>query len=275
MRPGTLFLIVILAGAVPVAAENALPASVTPLRQAEKLSVNASNEARFVVSGTCESEGMGQVRELMLRSEFEELWAFIPATPDSPCRWVELGMETRAGVDHTRVQVDWRYLDELMRRYRALALYHFHPLVYFERCQPGPGCSGSSVPLQTGVVPMDALVANLQFAMPSAEDIYFMSESAWRLDRHHPGRGIMRHRMISPYGVIEYSLTEAGKKRYAENRGSRMEGLYIKLVAANSLADDHILETIGNHPLDMQSTLANLVSSMNSPNLRVRLIQAE
>lgn len=256
-------------------ARVSLPDSDRQIRIVETLTVNASNVSRMVAVNKCEAEGLRDIRSLMVQSRIEELWVFVPAGETAECHWIEIGDEPRAGPDNTTVRVDWTYLEKLMARFELLYLYHFHPLVYFERCSPQPGCNAFSVPVMTGVVPTERLVINLQFAMPSAEDIYFMSESSWRYDRHQPAGGTIRHRVVSPYGVIEYSLSGAGKTRYAENRGSRMEGLYIKLVAANSLADELILGMIENHPLDMAAALRALVASMNSKNLRVTLAPAE
>ena len=249
-----------------------LPPSDRQILFEKNLAVSQSSIERLVVRGKCESGGIRDIRTLMIHSRFEELWAFVPASDPASCLWVEIGIEAHAGAESATITVDWDYLERLMARHEFLYLYHFHPLAYFARCKPGPGCNRFFVPTRSGIVAQSALVTNLQFAMPSAEDIYFMSESAWRMDRNQPGGGVVRHRVITPYGVVEYELSAAGKKKYAENRGSRIEGLYIKLVAANSLADEHILGVIEQFPMNMTLALEALVASMNSRNLQVTLI---
>ncbi len=250
---------------------GALSPSARQIRFGRNLAVSQSSTERLVVRGKCESGGIRDIRMLMMHSRFEELWAFVPASDPASCMWVEIGIEAHAEAESATITVDWDYLELLMARHESLYLYHFHPLAYFARCKLGPGCNRFFVPTRSGVVAQSALVTNLQFAMPSAEDIYFMSESAWRMDRNQPG-GDVRHRVITPYGVVEYGLSDAGKKKYAENRGSRMEGLYIKLVAANSLADEHILGVIEQSPMNMTVALEALVASMNSRNLQVTLV---
>lgn len=258
--------------AVPASGANSLPQSSRQVRLSDRLVVNGSNAERFVVPGKCGPEGIVDIQNLMMQSTFEELWAFVPAGAIDRCYWVEIGEETRAESGMTTIRVDWAYLEKLMARFNVLYLYHFHPLVYFARCARQPGCNTFLVPTTTGLVAKKALAINLQFAMPSAEDIYFMSETLWRHNRYHPAGAVMRHRVVSPYGVVEYALSDVGKKRYGQNRGSRMEGLYIKLVAANSLADEHILELVEKHPRDLMAALQGLIASMNSSNLQVSLV---
>lgn len=257
------------------AAEERLPESGRPARVVSNLTVNASNTNRMIAVGKCEADGLRDIRALMMESRLEELWAFVPVDESGECRWIEIGEEAWAASANTTVKVDWRYLEKLMARFGILYLYHFHPLAYFQQCAPQPGCNAFSVPTKSGVIPGGGLVTNLQFAMPSAEDIYFMSESVWRYDRARPDGGTLRHRVVSPYGVVEYGLSDAGKSRYRENRGSRMEGLYIKWVAANSLADEHIEGMIERYPDDLIAALRALVAGMNSNNLTVSFSPAE
>lgn len=249
-------------------AQALLPQSQRELRVVESLQVNTSNQYRMVVFHKCEAQGLEEILSLVASSRFEELWAFIPKGESPVCQWIELGAEVSAKSESASIKVDWDYLELLMAKYPRLYLYHFHPLEYFRSCARGPECSKRSVPLRAGEAAVPDLVVNLQYAMPSAEDIYFMSECAWRLDQHHP-TGFMRHRVVSPYGMVEYSLSDSGKRKYAENRGSRMEGLYIKLIAANSLADDHVQKTLRDSSGDVKATLRRLVASMNSANLGV------
>ena len=82
----------------------------------------------------------------------------------------------------------------------------------------------------------------------------------------------MPHRVVTPYGVVEYALSDKGKKKYAENRGSRLEGLYIKLVAANSLSEESINGIVDGNRDDLTAALEELARSMNSKNLLVTLV---
>lgn len=258
------------AAADPAPSSLRLPESERPIRLVDRLLVNSSNKERFVTLTRGESEGIDQIRELMSRSRVEELWAFLPDPgAGDGGRWVEIGGGIRSESELSSVQVDWSYLWELITRFADIDVYHFHPLSYFERCGPGQRCNEFSVPLSAERVSAKGLINNLKFAMPSPGDIHFMMESSWRFERAHPHTGSMRHRLVTPYGVVEYALTPSGKARYAENRNTRMEGLYIKLLAANALSDENIKAQAATYPDDLGKAVEKLAQSMNGSYLRV------
>lgn len=253
-----------------------LPASERPIRLVDQLSVNSSNKERLVTLTRSESEGIAQIRTLMSRSPVEELWAFLPASQngDAGC-WVEIGGEVRSESELSSVKVDWSYLWKLVDRFSDIGIYHFHPLSYFEGCATEQSCNDFTVPLSVKGVSAHGLINNLRFSMPSPADIHFMMETSWRFEHAHPRSGAMRHRLVSPYGLVEYGLTRSGKARYAENRNTRMEGLYIKQVAANVLSDENIAALAAASPLDLGTTVKELARGMSSDYLRVELLLYE
>jgi hypothetical protein len=250
-----------------------LPVSQRPLRVVDQLLVNSSNEERFVTPIRSEAEGIARIRELMIRSPVEELWVFIATSSDGDAgRWVEIGGEIRSESELSSVGVEWAYLRKLIDRFSDINVYHFHPLSYFERCPSEQRCNEFSVPMSVKGVSPSGLINNLKFAMPSPGDIHFMMESSWRFERAHPRFGSMRHRLVSPYGVVEYGLTTSGKARYSENRSTRMEGLYIKQVAANALSEENIGARAAEFPEDLGMSVNALAKGMSSNYLRVELL---
>lgn len=250
-----------------------LPASERPVRVVDQLVVNSDNQERLVTLYSGEAEGITRIRELMRSSPVEELWVFLAESGSGEGgRWVEIGGTIRSESELSSVGVDWAYLGKLIERYSDINVYHFHPLSYFERCGSGQGCNDSGVPMSVKNVSADGLINNLKFAMPSPGDVHFMMESSWRFERAHPGAGSMRHRLISPYGLVEYGLTTTGKTRYAENRSTRMEGLYIKQVAANALSDENLGALAAEFPDDLGMSVKALAKSMSGNHLRVELL---
>lgn len=68
----------------------------------------------------------------------------------------------------------------------------------------------------------------------------------------------MRHRLVTSLCVVDYALTEADGLKYAEDRSSRWEGVYLKLLAATALTDESILGVIGNHSDDLDAAFRAL-----------------
>jgi hypothetical protein len=250
-----------------------LPASERPIRVVDQLLVNPGNGERLVTLISSEAEGITRIKELMLRSPVEELWVFLAESSGGDAgRWVEIGGTIRSESELSSVGVDWAFFGNLIDRFSDINVYHFHPLSYFERCGSVHGCNGYGVPMSVKDVSADGLINNLKFAMPSPGDIHFMMESSWRFERAHPRAGSMRHRLISPYGVVEYGLTASGKTRYAENRSTRMEGLYIKQVAANALSDENIAALAAESPDDLGTSVKALANGMSGKYLIVDLL---
>jgi hypothetical protein len=250
-----------------------LPVSERPIRVVDQLLVNPSNEERLVTLSGGEAEGITRIQELMRRSPVEELWVFLAESGGGDAgRWVEIGGTIRSETELSSVGVDWAYFDLLIHRFSHINVYHFHPLSYFERCASGIRCNEFGVPMSVEDLSADGLINNLRFSMPSPGDIHFMMESSWRFERVHPRAGSMRHRLISPYGVIEYALTASGKARYAENRSTRMEGLYIKQLAANALSDENIGTRAAEFSHDLGMSVKALADSMSGDHLRVELL---
>ncbi len=241
-----------------------------------KLVVNSSNLERTVAQDKCESQGIREIAELMKSSTFEEMWVFIPdAEPSKKCKWIEIGRDAIAAAHEATVKVDRTFLAKAMVEHNELHLYHFHPLAYFETCGDGIICDELSLPITASQISEKGLLSNLRYGMPSPEDIYFMMDISWEFDQRRGGDAKIVNRVVTPYGVLDYALTEEGRQRFEMERGLRTAGLYIKLVAANALFDDNIHRIVKKNPDSISSVVQQLVQSMNNKNLRVTLIPLE
>ncbi|MFQ5994537.1 MAG: hypothetical protein ACE5K1_05540 [Acidiferrobacterales bacterium] len=228
-----------------------------PLKPVSKLIVNTTNTERTIASDKCELEGIQDIIELMKHSSYEEMWVYLPKT----CQWIEIGINEKAGDEAASVNIDRAFLTQVLIQSSLADLYHFHPLAYFRKCSEAALCGSRSLT-------RDELISNLRYAMPSPEDIYFMMDITWQFDQVQSAHGRMRHRVVTPYGIVEFALTETGKEKFALDRDLRTAGLYIKLVAANALVDDNIESIVGDHP-NASEALASLVENLNSTHLRV------
>ncbi len=83
-----------------------------------RLEVNIHKTHRLVVPDKCEDAGKAELIELAAHAAFEESYAFVPAL----CLWVEVGY------DETKrtVRADTPIIDNLLRDFPALAIYHIH-----------------------------------------------------------------------------------------------------------------------------------------------------
>lgn len=242
------------------------PRPVTYLRQ---LQVNTENSERYVTVGVSEADGIRNIQSILMQSRFEEMWVYVPAAdPSGSGQWHEIGRDEKSGAKDARVRIDWEYLAFLMSRESELNVYHFHPLAYFE-CHDWAVCAEQLQSQERPAASDARIISNLIFSMPSPADIHFMMETTWQLHQHHPDGGVIRHRVITPHGMVEYALTEAGFDKYASDRGARTQGLYIKWVAASKLGDDRVRAIVDESAGDFSGALRRLVESLNTRFLRV------
>lgn len=84
-----------------------------------EFAVDADSTRRRVVPDKCQEIGELELNRLARNSELEEAFAFIPAR----CTWVDVG------VDQTRssVHIERGVIDDLIRMFGKLAVYHIHP----------------------------------------------------------------------------------------------------------------------------------------------------
>ncbi len=242
-----------------------------PTRHVDKLIVNTSNLERTIAENKCELDGVREIFKLLQSSRFEEMWLFIPGADRTKCKWIEIGRTATSGTDEATVRVDRTFLVKTMTEHDELHLYHFHPLAHFEKCESSAGCDELLLPSATDKISEQGLISNLRFAMPSPEDIYFMMEVSWEFDQIHRGVGKISNKVITPYGIVEYALTDSGKERFDRERNLRQSGLYIKLVAAKTLYDDNIDTIISENSDNIKEALKQLAQNMNSKYLRVTL----
>ncbi len=235
----------------------------------DRLAVNVANLERNVTFGKSEQDGITEIKALLKDSRFEEIWAFVPGDQVTDAVWFEIGRDIEETVDGMAIRVDRPFLRQIMRKHSHIHLYHFHPLTYFERCPPDMGCGDPAVPRHANQVSRAGFVANMRYAMPSPEDIYFMMDVSWEFNRIRGKDGEIRHRVVTPYGVVEYALTAEGQARFDADRNLRTGGLYIALVAGNVLLDETISAIVDNVSDEADLVLKHLIRKMNSRNLRV------
>ena len=238
------------------------------IKQSPHLLANASNAERYVVTGVCELRGLREISEILQRSDAEEMWAFLPrAHGTQDCQWHEIGREEKSGSDSAYVRVEMAYFEALMAENDEIYLVHFHPLRYFE-CAADTGCPQEAAAGQTGSVDK-RWITDLVFSMPSPSDVHFMMDVTSRFRRRHQGRGTIRHKVVTPHGVVDYGLTEQGLAKYDAERHSRSEGRYITWVVANGLADDSVELVVKDHPGSLAAAVQGLAQTLNTEYLRV------
>lgn len=238
-------------------AASAAAEPVRQIRYSTELRANVSNAERYVVRGVCERRGVEQMREILKRADFEEMWAFLPhARAGGSCEWHEIGREETSERDRAWLRVDTAYLETLMAENDEVHVYHIHPLRYFEcasvRCPRGEGW-----------------ITDLVFSMPSASDVHFMMDVTSRFYRNRPNGGTIKHRVVTPYGVVDYGLTEKGLAKYNAERNGRSEGLYITWVVASALDDERVQRLIEEHPGSLADGVGRLARTLNTEFLRV------
>lgn len=233
-----------------------------------RLRANARDTVRYVVKGVCEREGIRQISQILRRSDFEEMWAFLPhAHGARECQWHELGREEKSEKDRANLRVDMGYLATLMDENAELHVYHFHPLKYFE-CASHASCPKGGAPGETGSFDR-RWITDLVFSMPSPSDIHFMMDVTSRFYQRHHTLATIRHKVVTPYGVVDYGLTQAGLAKFDAEKFGRSEGLYITWVEASRLADDHVEEVIRDRPGSIRSAVQRLAQTLNSRFLQV------
>ena len=241
---------------------------VRQIRYSTELRANASNTERYVTDGVCERRGVQQMSEILKRVDFEEMWAFLPRPHGTrSCQWHELGREETAERDSATLRVDMAYLQKLMSENAEVHVYHFHPLKYFE-C-----ASHASCPQRAAAGEHRSFdrrwITDLLFSMPSPSDVHLMMDVTSRFYRRHQPWGTIKHRVVTPYGIVDYGLTPKGLAKYDAERNSRSEGLYITWVVASALDDERVEGVIKEHPDSIVDGIRRLAQTLNTEHLRV------
>ncbi|MFQ5917803.1 MAG: hypothetical protein ACE5I0_08345 [Candidatus Binatia bacterium] len=246
----------------------------SPTRELNKSGIASGILDTIIPENKCEAEGLQRIVDLMRRSHFEVMLVYIPeGQPPDQCQWIEIG---RGGygvrTEDVIVNVDREYLSRLMTEHVTLHLYHYHPLVYFEQWTDEIICDGPSVSMPTGNVSEKALISNLRYSMPSPIDIAFMVDVSREFDRHGHEGGRIIHRVVTPYGIVEYSLGEEGKRRL-EKYGMEGEAgrfgfdTFMKTLVSYALSE--IDGIVKKYPNDIKRAMEQLVKSLNNEYLRV------
>ncbi|MFQ5847300.1 MAG: hypothetical protein ACE5IQ_06435 [Candidatus Methylomirabilales bacterium] len=242
-----------------------------------KSGVTFADAGRAIPENACESAGLQRIIALMRRSHFEVMLVYIPDDGNpGQCQWIEIGRgEYGDRAEDVSVDVDREYLAQLMRDHHRLHLYHYHPLVYFEQCTDDVICKRPTGPTNMRGGFEKALISNVRYSMPSPIDIAFMMDISREFDEYHHGGGKIRNRVVTPYGIVEYSLTEEGKDRL-ESDGMEGEAgrfgfdTYMKTRISYALSDvGAILE---KHPNDMRRALGHVARGLSNEYLRVTYV---
>lgn len=259
-------LLLILGLAAPAAAHGPAGDSVEPAREARystHLRANASNIDRYIVNGLCERDGIRQIARILQRSEVEEMWAFLP----QDCQWHEIGREEKSEAAKSVLRVDMEYLAGLMAANADIHLVHFHPLRYFE-CAARADCPKRARSARAAVRDK-RWITDLVYSMPSPSDVLFMMNVTSSFHRNHHAYGTMRHKVVTPYGVVDYGLTAQGLARYESEKNGRTQGIYIPMVMASALDDDRVEQVVKENPRSISAAVPRLARSLNTELLRV------
>ena len=262
-------LLLMLGVAAPAAAHGPAHGSsaptVEPVRQSiysTTLRANSSNAERYIVKGLCERDGIRQISRILQRSEVEEMWAFLP----HECQWHEIGREEKSEAAKSYLRVDMDYLAGLMAANADIHLVHFHPARYFE-CAARADCPKRARAGQAAL-PDKRWITDLVYSMPSPSDVLFMMNVTSSFHRNHP-HGTILHKVVTPYGVVDYGLTAEGLARYESERDGRSQGIYIPMVMASALDDDRVEQVVKENPRSISSAVPQLARSLNTKFLRV------
>jgi hypothetical protein len=227
------------------------------------LRANSSNAERYIVKGLCERDGIRQISSILQRSEVEEMWAFLPRE----CQWHEIGREEKSEAARSVLRVDMDYLAGLMAANADIHLVHFHPARYFE-CAARADCP-KRARSSRAAIPDKRWITDLVYSMPSPSDVLFMMNVTSRFYRSHHAHGTILHKVVTPYGVVDYGLTAQGLARYDSERNGRSQGIYIPMVMASALDDDRVEQVVKENPRSISAAVPRLARSLNTEFLRI------
>jgi hypothetical protein len=254
------------AGLGVVAIQDLADSSGRPLSSSALLAVNTEDAVRDVTA-LDERDGVGQLRELVNTSSFEEEWAYLVDYR----LWVEVG--SHEVIDPTtgpQVEVDEGLLALLLQRFPRIHLYQIHPEGCFEA-----GFGRSPPPATTPVASLsekDLVTAGL--ALPSPYDVDAAVSIALLQQQIAPASEVNNF-VVSPYGLIEFEPTPAARKQIAYEHGDPRAGLERSLVtiAAIRRAPYNITRTVAENPtLSIGGLIAELCLQMTSENFRTTLV---
>ena len=169
------------------------------------LEINTQDERYGVVLLT-ETQGNTLLRELSLQSSYEEIWGYLP----SSFTWVELGIKAlpihvqkqtdgSSSVD-IRISYDETRLLSLMQNDPSIVLYHIHPIQSVHQLIQADAAKNTTTT-------WDAL------ALPSGPDLVQVVHYTRIFAQKFPNRPL-RFRVVSMWGVTEFSLTAKGMSEF-------------------------------------------------------------
>lgn len=206
---GALLLTLLMSGPGQVLAAE-LPLSTIPYRQQDILVANLENAVRTLVRAD-QPSGVSQIQSLMLKSDVEELWAFVPSIE----MWIEIGRNESVTELDSEVETDTEFLEKIVHLYHSVTIFHFHPAGFFRRAW-----KGEPYPLAH---PAEALAGEqsrpIGFALPSPNDTVGSIELSRLLSASDPESRIT-YAVVSPYGVVTYGPTVSGLAAIAYDWGN-------------------------------------------------------
>lgn len=92
-----------------------------------------------------------------------------------------------------------------------------------------------------------------------------------RFYQAHPRGDDIRNKVVTPNGIADYALTDAGRAKYDSDKDARTRGLYIEYDAASALGNESIEGIVAEHPDDFARSMGRFVEALNTKYLRVVL----
>lgn len=210
--PGLIAVALLILSALPLKAEEFIPKFLATV-EASMLQTNTENKVKKRVN-KCEADGINDIRKLA--SPFEEFWAYIPVK----CSWIELGIleKIRGGIKIDRngrckppstiSGIRKKDVIALIKETSDLVLYHPHPS---NKSIVDHALDAKKTNNLSASCLNQARTETLEAALPGLPDLSSLFTFARIFYRMRPS-GQFAERIVSVYGVTEYSLTKHGEK---------------------------------------------------------------
>jgi hypothetical protein len=180
-----------------------------PKRQVSNLVVNIVNE-HINVTHKSEKDGIEDIIKIAQESEYEEAW--LHAVSPSESIWIENGLneliEESEGINGSFHSLDLKISGKTIKKYDDVTFYHFHPQknYKFDELHKWNEKVSGNTPFE-----LIRLHYSAKSSMPSSNDIDVMVE-VYKSLKDNSKRP--KFKVVSVYGITEYTLTEQGLKRF-------------------------------------------------------------
>ncbi|MBW2982069.1 hypothetical protein KY343_04265 [Candidatus Woesearchaeota archaeon] len=226
--------------------------------QLENLVVNISDDKKYEVQKN-EEEGIQDIRKLIKTSDLEEGWVYLPEKE----LWFETRIKQRIeesnGLMHRRLKSDIGLCTKLMKENNTLISYHFHLGRYEEELREYENRLSNPL-LKEG---FKASVIAMK-TIPSSKDLYFMIMLSLVCNKENPN-GKISSKVCSPEGIVEYSLTEEGKRYFREK-----DVYETKKIIEEKHSRAKLLSAASDFTVSSQERINQLVDLLNDEYVTVR-----